>query len=93
VINHLNGRFDSEINALRTSYRDVLITDIRRLLDKLNTSVNSAQSEYEATISRLTEEERNLGELQGKLHTLRNSVQLLKRDLDDFKEEYLDSVD
>ena len=71
VINHLNGRFDSEINALRTSYRDILITDIRRLLDKLNTSVNSAQLEYEATINRLTEEERTLGELQGKLHTLR----------------------
>lgn len=71
MVSHLNGKFDSEINALRTSYRDVLLTDLQRLLDRLNSSVNSTQLEHGSTINKLTEEEQNLGQLQNKLHTLR----------------------
>lgn len=67
----MNGKFDSEINALRTSYRDVLLTDLQRLLDRLNSLVNSTQLEHESTFKKLTKEEHNLGQLQNKLHTLK----------------------
>lgn len=64
-------KFDVEITALKMSYRNVLLTDLHRLLDRLNSTVNSTQQECENIITELTDKEQSLGHLQGRVRTLR----------------------
>ena len=70
-MNHLRDKFDAEILAIKMSYNHVLLTDLQRLLEKLNSAFNSTQKEQEVTIDKLSAEERHLGKLQGQAHSLR----------------------
>lgn len=70
-MNHLRGKFDTEILAIKMSYNHVLLTDLQRLLEKLNSVFNSTQKEHEVTIDKLSAEERHLGKLQGQAHSLK----------------------
>ena len=70
-MNHLRDKFDAEILAIKTSYNHVLLTDLQRLLDKLNFDFNSTQKDHDVAIEKLSAEERHLGKLQGQVHSLR----------------------
>jgi mitofusin len=87
---HLTKEFNKEVLAVKTSFKNVLLNDLHRLIDRLNLSFNSTQNDCEGAIADLRDEEHQLGLLQGQIRTLRNSVILIKRDMDNFKDEYLD---
>lgn len=70
-MNHLRVKFDAEILAIKKSYNHVLLTDLQRLIEKLNSAFNSTQKDCEEAIEKLSAEERHLGKLQGQAHSLR----------------------
>lgn len=71
VVTHLTSKLNVEVAAIKTSYKNVLLNDLQRLLDTLNSAFNSTQKDHEKVITDLTQEEQHLNNVKGQIHTLR----------------------
>ena len=68
---HLTDKLSIEVLTIKTSFKNVLLTDIQRLLDNLNSAFNSTQKDHETHVSDLTKQEEKITKLKGEIHTLR----------------------
>ena len=72
VIGHLRESFDkTQTHAIKTNANTFLLTDLQRLLTKLDRAVNSAQSELQHELQGLENEQQLVTRLCGDLHNLR----------------------